>query len=134
MKGLTLTAAAENMDNVIDFVNGELKLLNCPQKAQRQIDIAVDELFSNIARYAYAPDTGVATVEVEGQSQPPAAIITFTDGGMPYNPLTKKDPRVPPDLDAAGNYGIYIVKKSMDDFTYEYKDGKNIVKIKKLFN
>ena len=64
MKKLTVDATVENIEKVTAFVNEQLEQLNCPLKAQMQIDIAIDELFSNIARYAYNPKTGSATVQI----------------------------------------------------------------------
>jgi anti-sigma regulatory factor (Ser/Thr protein kinase) len=98
-----------------------------------QINIAIDELFSNIAHYAYNPETGDATVRVEVIEDPMAVIITFIDNGVPYDPLKQKDPdtTLPAEERELGGLGIYMVKKTMDDITYEYKDGKNILSIKK---
>lgn len=134
MKELTLAAILENLEAVTDFVNEELEALDCPMKAQMQIDIAIDELFSNIARYAYAPDTGEATIRVESLYDPLAVVVTFMDNGVPYNPLKKKDPDITLSADdrQIGGLGIYMVKKSMDAMEYEYKDGQNILSIKKV--
>lgn len=133
MKELTITATAENIETVTAFVNEQLEALACPMKAQIQIDIAIDELFSNIAHYAYTPDVGSATVRVEVTQEPLAVIITFIDGGVPYDPLTAADPDITLSAQERqiGGLGIYMVKKSMDEITYEYKDGKNILSIKK---
>lgn len=133
MKELTITATAENIETVTAFVNEQLEALACPMKAQIQIDIAIDELFSNIAHYAYTPDVGNATVRVEVTQEPLAVIITFIDGGVPYDPLTAADPDITLSAQErqVGGLGIYMVKKSMDEITYEYKDGKNILSIKK---
>ena len=100
-----------------------------------QIDIAVEELFVNIAHYAYAPQVGHATVRVEIQPEPLAVIITFIDKGMPSDPLAKEDPDVTLSAQERqiGGLGIFMVKKTMDAMTYEYRDQKNILKIKKLF-
>ena len=92
MKELTISATVENIETVTDFVNEQLEALDCPMKAQMQIDIAIDELFGNIAHYAYNPETGSATVRVEVQEEPRAVISTCIDGGMPYDPLAAADP------------------------------------------
>lgn len=135
MKELTLAAKIENMEAVTDFVNEQLEALDCPIKAQMQIDIAIDELFGNIARYAYAPGTGEATVRVEVTESPLAVIITFIDQGVPYDPLAKEDPDTTLSAEERqiGGLGIYMVKKSMDEITYSYRDGQNILMIKKQF-
>ena len=133
MKELTINATVESIPEVTAFVDGQLEALDCPIKAQMQIDIAIDELFSNIAHYAYTPDVGSATVRVEVTQEPLAVIITFIDGGVPYDPLTAADPDITLSAQErqVGGLGIYMVKKSMDEITYEYKDGKNILSIKK---
>ena len=133
MKELTIAATVENIETVTQFVNEQLEALDCPIKAQMQIDIAIDELFGNIAHYAYNPGTGDATVRVEVVREPLSVVITFIDRGVPYNPLSNADPDTGLSLEerGVGGLGIYIVKKSMDEITYSYQDGKNILTIRK---
>ena len=133
MKELTIAATVENIETVTDFVNEQLEALDCPIKAQMQIDIAIDELFGNIAHYAYNPEVGNATVRVEVTQEPLAVVITFIDKGVPFDPLTNADPDTTLSAEerAVGGLGIFMVKKSMDEVVYEYKDGQNILKIKK---
>ena len=133
MKELNITATVENISTVTDFVNEQLESYDCPMKAQMQIDIAIDELFGNIAHYAYNPDVGDATVRVEVIEDPLSVVITFIDKGVPYDPLAKADPNITLSAEEReiGGLGIFMVKKTMDDITYEYKDGQNILKIKK---
>ena len=133
MKELTITATVENIDTVTEFVNEQLEALDCPIKAQMQIDIAIDELFGNFAHYAYNPDVGEATVRVEVTQDPLAVIITFIDNGVPYDPLQNADPDITLSAEerGIGGLGIYMVKKSMDEITYDYQNGKNILRIKK---
>ena len=136
MKELTVEAKTTNIEAVTDFVNEQLEALDCPMKAQMQIAIAIDELFGNIAHYAYNPEIGKATVRVEVIEDPLAVTITFIDNGVPYDPLAKADPDTTLSAEERdiGGLGIYMVKKSMDDIIYEYKDGHNILKIKKNLN
>ncbi len=133
MKELTLSATVENIATVTEFVNEQLEAYGCGMKAQMQIDIAIDELFGNIAQYAYNPEIGSATVRVEVEEAPLSVIITFIDNGVPYDPLAKSDPDTTLSAEEReiGGLGIYMVKKSMDAVTYEYKNGQNILKIKK---
>lgn len=133
MKTLDCDSTISNVDKVISFINDELDRVNCPQKTKVQIDVAIDELFSNIANYAYNPDVGDVTVTMETHENTRSVVITFIDKGKPYDPLKKDDPNVNASLNEReiGGLGIYIVKKSMDDVQYEYKDGKNILTIKK---
>ncbi len=132
-KEITVNATLDNLGKVTEFVNGELEKLNCPLKAQMQIDVAIDELFANIANYAYNPEVGEATVSVRTEEDPLAVVITFKDNGKPYDPLSNAEPDVNASVEdrKIGGLGIFIVKKTMDDIVYEYKDGQNILKIKK---
>lgn len=133
MKELSIDATVENIAPVTDFVNGELAALNCPQRIQRQIDVAIDELFGNIAQYAYDPQVGPATVRVEVVEEPLAVVLTFIDHGVPYDPLSQARPDVHAPLEErrAGGLGIFLVRQTMDDVTYEYKNGQNILRVKK---
>lgn len=135
MKELTLDATVENLDRVTEFVDEQLEELNCPPKAMIQINVAIDELFGNIADYAYRPDVGSATVRVEVVEEPLSVVITFIDNGKPFDPLSSGEPdlTLPAKKRPVGGLGIYLVKKNMDEITYEYKDGQNILRIKKKF-
>lgn len=133
MKELTVDATLESIPVITDFVDEQLEQFGCPIKAQTQIDIAIDELFSNIARYAYHPGVGPATVRIEVIEAPLSVVITFIDQGIPYDPLSQADPDVTLSAEEReiGGLGIYIVKKNMSEITYEYKDGRNILRIRK---
>ncbi len=133
MKEMTIPATVENIEKVTVFVNSQLEEIDCPIKARMQIDIAIDELFGNIAHYAYNPETGPATVRVEVTEAPISVVVTFIDHGIPYDPLKKDDPDVTLSAEerAIGGLGIFMVKKTMDEITYEYKDGQNILRIRK---
>lgn len=135
MKELTIEATPENVDKAIEFVDEMLEEYDCGMNEQMAIDVAVDELFANIAHYAYNPETGYATVKVDVIREPLSVVITFIDNGKPYDPLAKVDPDITQSIEdrEIGGMGIFIVKKSMDSVDYEYKDGKNILTIKKNF-
>ena len=133
MKELTIAATVENIEVVTDFVNEQLEAFDCSMKVQMQIDIAIDEIFGNIAQYAYTPEIGEATVRIDVTNDPLTAVITFIDKGVPYDPLTNEDPDTTLSAEerGIGGLGIFMVKKTMDNITYEYKDGQNILAIKK---
>ena len=130
---LTLEASLENNPKVTGFVTEKLEALDCSLKIQMQIEVAVDELFTNIASYAYAPGTGEATVRFDVQEDPKTVIITFIDGGKPFDPLAQEAPDITLSAEERpiGGLGIFIVRKTMDQVTYERKDGKNILQITK---
>ena len=125
-------ARLDRLDDVLAFVDGILEDLDCPMKTQLQLDVAVEELYVNIAHYAYAPATGPAWLRVAVE-EGPAVAITFIDQGIPYDPLAKRDPDVtlPAEKRQIGGLGIYIVKKSMDDMTYRREDDRNVLTIRK---
>ena len=132
MKELTIEAKTENLDDVIAFVNSELKKLGCGVKQQMQIEISVEEIFVNIAHYAYTPEIGNATIRVDTEENG-VIVLTFIDTGVPYNPLAKADPDITLSAEERqiGGLGIFMVKKNMDDVIYEYKDGQNVLTLRK---
>lgn len=134
MKEIKVPAAIDQIDAVTDFVNSVLEELSCSIKAQMQIDVAIDELFGNIAKYAYHPsDGGDAVIRVESDEDSLSVTITFMDEGKPFDPLRRSDPDVTLSAEerGIGGLGIYVVKKTMDGVDYEYRDGMNILRIKK---
>jgi uncharacterized protein (TIGR02172 family) len=130
---LEIEAVSENLAEVLSFLEEHLETAVCPPKARMQIQLAVEEIFVNIASYAYQPETGKATVRVEVSGDPVGVTITFVDHGVPYDPLAKEDPNIT--LSAGerevGGLGIFLTKKLMDDVAYAYKDGRNILTLKK---
>jgi anti-sigma regulatory factor (Ser/Thr protein kinase) len=133
MKEITVEARGENVRVLTDWADAELEQLACPMKAQMQIDLAIDEIFTNIASYAYAPGTGDATVRMDYDAGSGMFSLTFSDSGVPYNPLQKEDPDVnlPAEERSIGGLGIFLVKKTMDDMRYEYRDGRNVLTLMK---
>ena len=128
---LEIAADIEKLGDAAAFVESILEENDCPLKAQTQIDVAFEEIFVNIAHYAYPDGEGKAKIVVD--ACPEFAEITFIDSGIPYDPLAKADPDITLSAEERqiGGLGIFLVKKTMDSVGYEYKDGKNIVTIKK---
>ncbi|MBP3872597.1 MAG: ATP-binding protein [Lachnospiraceae bacterium] len=151
-KNIKILAVLDNLSKVLESVDAQLDETDCPLKTKMQVDVAVEELFVNIANYAYVPDTGDADILIEIMDSCPIPEdcqedisdidrsgnwlrVTLSDSGTPFNPLLKEDPDVT--LSAQdrriGGLGIFMVKKSMDYMYYEFKDGKNNISIcKKL--
>ena len=129
-----LDATAENLQKALDFVDSRLGTVEHSPKTQMQIDVAVEEIFVNIANYAYGQNTGSVKIRVEISGEPAAAYITFTDRGIPYDPLKKEDPDVTLSAEEreVGGLGIFMTKKITDDVSYEYKNGQNILTLKKI--
>ena len=131
MDRLTVPASMQQMGHVVDFVENSLVKYGCGQEPLRKLLMTVDEIFSNIVRYAYGEAGGEAEIAVEVRDQ--TALMRFTDGGVPYNPLDMEDPDVTLSSEdrQVGGLGIYMVKQSMDSVDYEYRDGKNILTVRK---
>ena len=98
-----------------------------------QIEVAVEEIFVNIAQYAYAPETGDATVFAEVSGDPAVLTLRFSDGGIPYDPLARQDPDIglPAEERDIGGLGVFMTKQFMDELHYEYRDGRNVLTMKK---
>ncbi|MBO4501524.1 MAG: ATP-binding protein, partial [Clostridia bacterium] len=126
-------ATEDNLQKVLDYVDAQLEAVDCPMRSRMQFDLAVEEIFVNIAHYAYAPDVGKATVRTEVSGDPVTVSITFIDRGVPYDPLKKADPDVTLSAEERdiGGLGIFLTKKVMDDISYEYKNGQNVLTLKK---
>ncbi len=135
MKEITLDARAESIETVTGFVNEELEAMGCPRKVMFQIDVAIDEIFANIASYAYGPEGGQATVRFEALDAPRGIAVTFLDSGMPFDPLNNEDPDVtlPAEERSVGGLGVFLVKKTMDRVRYEHTGGNNVLQIIKYF-
>lgn len=133
MKELKIQALVEKLPEVAEFVDIELEKLDCNMKVQMQIDVAVEEIFVNIANYAYQPDVGDATIIFDTVDDGKTVSITFKDSGVPYNPLEKEDPDITlsGEQRPIGGLGIFMVKKSMDKVLYEHKDGQNVLTLLK---
>ena len=124
MKELTIKAAIENLPAVTAFLDEILEAADCSMKAQMQLDVAMDELFGNIARYAYAPGEGNATVRVSVDTDARVAEVTLIDSGIPFNPLEASQPDTAASAEdrPIGGLGIFLVRKTMDDVSY-VRDG-----------
>lgn len=130
---ITVPAELEKLKDVNEFIVEKLEELDCSARAQMQLEIAIEEIFVNIAHYAYHPVIGKATVRLSVDDAEEQISLQFEDEGKPYNPLLREDPDVKLGIEerGIGGLGIYMTKKSMDDVTYRYEDGKNILTIRK---
>jgi sigma-B regulation protein RsbU (phosphoserine phosphatase) len=126
MKKLEVKASLENLNAALDFVNTELEQHGCPREIQGEIKIAVEEVFVNIANYAYTPGTGNAVISISVTDK---IAIRFEDTGKPYNPLETDNPNldVPLMERDIGGLGVFLVKKLMDNVEYNRTGDKNIL-------
>ena len=125
----------EKLPEALSFVEALLEEAGCAMRAQMQVSVAVEEIFVNIASYAYAPDSGDATIRVEFPEGSGTVKLTFIDSGTPFDPLEREDPDISLSSEEReiGGLGIYMIKKTMDELRYEYADGQNrLTLIKKI--
>ncbi|MDR0946445.1 MAG: ATP-binding protein [Ruminococcus sp.] len=134
MNKLSVKADISYLDEVLSFTAECTEHL--PAKLQNQLAIAVEEIFVNIAHYAYPRERTDGYADIIFDENNREIVITFIDGGIPYNPLEKTDPDVNLGFEEReiGGLGIFMVKKITDGMTYEYIGKKNVFTIKKLKN
>lgn len=130
---LIVEALVDKLPEVNEFVEELLAPLEPSAKEQMQLELAVEEIFVNIAHYAYGENTGKAVIRVRQLENPKAIEIMFQDRGIPYNPLERAEPDPEQALEERqiGGWGIFLVKKNVDEVTYAYEDEKNILTIRK---
>ena len=132
MKQITVDATRENLAKVFDFLRDALDECGASERQIRQIKLCVEEIYINIVSYAYTPGKGKALITfdtVGGIKSPPIrAVISFTDRGCPFDPLSREDPDLDLGLDETpiGGLGIFIVKETMDSVSYERRNEQNI--------
>lgn len=126
-----LLAKTEHWEEVLEFVNTNLEAHDCSQRALLELDIAVEELFVNVANYAYHPSDGPITIRMTFEGD--MVTIVFIDEGTPYNPWEREDPDITLSAEerGIGGLGVYMVKMSMNHVEYVYEDNKNILTIHK---
>ncbi|MCL2755233.1 MAG: ATP-binding protein [Oscillospiraceae bacterium] len=124
----SIAAKTENLDSVLNFVNAHIE--HCPMKLQSQIGIVIDEVFANIASYAYNPNVGGVIVRLKVGDD---IVIEFEDSGVPYDPLGSETPDITLGADEReiGGLGLFMVKSIMDSVEYKRNGCKNILTIKK---
>ncbi len=133
MKELRVEADHKYMQTVQDFVKEALeKNPECSRKDMLEIHMVVDEIFGNIADYAYDDKPGPVVISVDADEEGEIELI-FSDEGKPYDPLSNEEPDVslPARERSLGGLGIFMVKNVMDVLGYEYKNGRNIFTMKK---
>ena len=134
---LIVPADVDELPRVNEFIHTELDRRLCPLRVQHQLDIAVEELFVNVAHYAYPDATqenpGTARISYTYSADPPSITVDIIDEGIPYNPLAKPDAVTPDDIAEVpiGGLGILMAKRSVDEIIYERVDESNVVTIVK---
>ena len=133
MISLEIPAEKARLTEVLDFVLGFAEKIGFGKKELFQLKVCTEEIFVNVASYAYAPDTGMITVTADESVDPLSVTLSFIDSGTPFDPLAKPDPAKDRPFSQAkkGGLGIFITKRMMDEVSYAYQDGRNILTIRK---
>lgn len=123
----------DELDRVIGFVDGALEGTGASRKAVLQLELAVEEVFVNIARYAYHPEDGKVWVSCDVDEDTMSVAITFMDMGPEFDPLAAPDPDVtlPAEERGIGGLGIFLVKTNVDGISYRRRNGYNVLTIEK---
>ena len=131
---LRIPAKLEGMDVILAFVSLLLDINGCSTKARTQLRIAIEELYVNVTLYAYPDGNGWA--EIRGSIEDGVATFTLIDSGRPFDPLAKEDPDImlSGEERGIGGLGIFMVKNTMDEMAYEYRDGCNRLTLRKRLN
>ena len=131
MAVITVPAQVERWDDVHEFVAAAMQEAGIAPKLQNSIFVAAEEIYVNIASYAYPAQGGEVTISLS--SGPGKFALEFRDSGTPYNPLEKDDPdtSVPAAEREIGGLGVFMVKKMMDKVTYRFEDNMNILAMEK---
>lgn len=129
----TFPAADSELPAVLAFTEEQLEAAGCPMKKVMQITVAIEEMFVNVAHYAYPGKNGTVRYSIEHDEH----CVTFrlADSGIPFDPLAKPDPDITLSAQERqiGGLGIFMMKKTMDEVSYEYTNGENILTMKKCF-
>lgn len=135
MRSITVPATDLDPTPINDFLGEQLEEHDCPVKIQYQIEVAIEEILVNIVSYAGLTEEDGIEVRCEVLEDPLRVVMQFLDGGVPFDPIAKADPDLSVDatMEREGGLGIFMVKRMMDDVSYTYENGKNILTILKRF-
>lgn len=134
MKELMVPSDTESLYEVLDFISDCLSDCGVSVRSLSQLELAVEEIFVNIALHAYPPTGGEIAVNCRVEESMMKVTITFTDGGVPFDPLQSPDPdtTLPADERPVGGLGIFLIKKNVDGISYRRRNDKNILTIEKF--
>jgi len=129
----TFPANVNALSEVQGFFDNALEQLSCPIKTQLAISVVIEEVFVNIASYAYPKGGGNAVASFEFDPESRTATFEFRDNGIPFDPLKQKEPDITLSAEerGIGGLGIFITRKTMDNVEYRYENSENILTMKK---
>ena len=126
-------ATDDALNSFLAFAEEELEKAECPMKAVISITVALEEVFVNVAHYAYPDSTGNVNLSIDFDSESRQMTFQMSDSGIPFDPLAKPDPDItlPAEERQIGGLGIFMMKKTMDNVNYAYTGGRNVLTMKK---
>ena len=129
MTNRTFPAKTEALPDILGFVEETLEGFGCPMKIQMAVCVAIEEVFVNVAHYAYGDGEGDMNLGIGFDEGNRTVTFRMTDKGIPFDPLKKPDPDITLSAEEReiGGLGIFITKKTMDCVTYAYENGENIL-------
>ena len=135
MMNKTFSAKTEALSDILGFVDERLEAFKCPMKIQMAICVAIEEVFVNVARYAYEGKDGDVILGIGFNEESHEITFCMRDRGIPFDPLQKPDPDITLSAEEReiGGLGIFITKKTMDSISYTYENGENILTMVKKF-
>lgn len=133
MEYLTVPACTEALADVQGFLEERLESWGCAPGLQMQLSLVAEEIFVNIAHYAYLDGEGQATIGVQAGGEPPVLTLRFADRGIPFDPLAQPEADITLSAQERpiGGLGIFLTRKIMDEAVYAYEDGQNILTLRK---
>ena len=133
MTNKTFPAKIESLNDVLGFVEETLESYQCSMKIQTAICVAIEEVFVNVAHYAYPEAEGDMTLQIAFDEQSREVTFRMLDKGIPFDPLKKPDPDITLSAEEReiGGLGIFIAKKTMDSINYAFENGENILTMTK---
>ena len=131
MEQIAVLATVAQLNAVLDFVTEQARKTGMDIKSINECVLATEEIFINISNYAYTPDSGYATVGAKMDDS--NFLIEFKDNGIKYNPLNREDPDIMQETEGRvpGGLGIFLAKKLMDEVSYVFHDGQNVLTMRK---
>ncbi len=136
-KEITVAAVVERLKTVIQFLDEILRKQECPASLRMKLEVVLEEMFVNVASYAYPDEPGECTVMVETETICDRTTVTITvkDKGTRFNPMEKENPDITLPLEErpVGGLGIYMTRQTMDQMQYHYENGENILTMTKVW-
>ena len=128
-------AKEDALVSVTDFAEEVLDEIGCPANTKTALCVAVEEVFVNIAHYAYGDNEGDVKLAISFSNADKTVTFRISDKGIPFDPLKKPDPDITLSAEdrEIGGLGIFITKQTMDSVSYTRENDENVLTLTKKF-